>query len=176
MSVTGIRIPVQHRADGYFTHSNVPITAEDIRHGIHWRCKTPPLSDETLKALGYEWCWNLRLRKCRICHGLFIAHYSTILCGDQCVQINQQLWREAHRQPPSSSPPSKAAQRRMALAEATCQECGTPIQAKRLTARFCSGRCRQKHHRNTCQPSAQAHRKPTHDVKQLTAASIPQTA
>jgi hypothetical protein len=156
MSVAGIRIPVQHHANRYLARGDVPVTAEDIRHGIHWRCKTPPLSSETLKALGYEWCWDLRLRKCRICHGPFIAHYSTILCSDQCTQINQQMWREAHRRPPSSSPPSKAATRRTALAEAICQGCGTPIQAKRLTARFCSGRCRQKHHRNASAAPAMA--------------------
>lgn len=130
MSVAGIRIPVQHHANRYLARGDVPITAEDIRYGTHWRCKTPPLSSETLKTLGYEWCSDLRVRKCRICHGLFIAHYSTILCSDQCAQINQQIWRETHRPPPR--PPSKAAKRRAAIAEATCLECGTPIQAKRL--------------------------------------------
>jgi endogenous inhibitor of DNA gyrase (YacG/DUF329 family) len=142
MRVAGIRIPVQRSADGYFARGNIPVTAGNNR--FH-RYAILPLSDETLKALGYEWCWDLRLRKCRICHGLFIAHYSAILCSEQCAQINQQAWHKAHRRP--SSPPSKAAERRAAIAEATCQECGTPIQAKRLTARFCSGRCRQKHHR-----------------------------
>jgi hypothetical protein len=32
-------------------------------------------------------------------------------------------------------------------AELVCEVCGTPLQAKRLSARFCSDRCRQQVHR-----------------------------
>jgi hypothetical protein len=36
----------------------IPVTAGNNR--FH-RYAILPLSDETLKALGYEWCWDLRL-------------------------------------------------------------------------------------------------------------------
>jgi hypothetical protein len=102
------------------------------------------LSHETLQALGHQWAYDLRLHCCRICGADFIATYTAHLCSPTCVAANHRAWVEAHRIPP---PPSKAANRRAALAAATCQICGEPLLAKRLSARFCSGRCRVKHHR-----------------------------
>jgi hypothetical protein len=44
-------------------------------------------------------------------------------------------------------PPSKAAQRRTALAATQCSICRSPFTPQRLSARFCSDACRQKHDR-----------------------------
>jgi hypothetical protein len=35
------------------------------------------------------------------------------------------------------------------IAGLVCEVCGVPLQAHRTTARFCSARCRQRHHRLT---------------------------
>jgi hypothetical protein len=89
----------------------------------------------------------VRLHFCRLCNGPFIAHYSMKHCSETCARENQKAWHEARRLPPR--PPSKAAQRRAALAGATCLVCGEPFKPARLSARFCSNGCRQKHHRQT---------------------------
>jgi hypothetical protein len=163
----GRRIAVEHRANGYFV-GNVPVI---LPSDDRWSRKPRgpwKLHEETAIGLGLAeqittsvtfgtitepitWVSRsdkaVRLHLCTICRSLFIAYYSTHQCSEACVRASRKAWHEAHRRP-SSSLPSKAAARRTALAEATCQACGTPIAAKRLTARFCSGRCRQKHHRN----------------------------
>jgi hypothetical protein len=90
---------------------------------------------------------SVRLHRCKICRGFFVAHYSAEFCSDACATVNHQAWVEAHRRPRS---PSKAALRRAALAAlaaARCQFCGAPFKALRATAHFCSNRCRQKHYR-----------------------------
>jgi hypothetical protein len=137
----------------------------------HWRQvrrRGPwPLSEETAMALGlaeisthrssrkwgeftytsvYRFDGAVRLHCCKVCRGMFIAHYKAGLCSEACIRANQETWREAHRRSPPR-PPSKATQRRAALASARCQFCGHPFAPDRLSARFCSNRCRQKHHR-----------------------------
>jgi hypothetical protein len=85
----------------------------------------------------------VRLHRCKICHGFFIAHYSARICSDACTKANHQAWVEAHRRTVAAS----EVQRRTALAATRCQVCGAPFKALRLSARFCSNRCRQSHHR-----------------------------
>jgi hypothetical protein len=144
MELSHIRIPVERRANGLFA-GDVAVTFWTDRGAGHL---TPPLSNATLNGIGLPWGYHLRLRKCEFCGGLFIAHYSAGICGGACAKASRQAWRDAHRPPPSlPRAPSKTAQRRAALAAATCQVCATPLEPKRLTARFCSGRCRQKHYR-----------------------------
>ena len=92
----------------------------------------------------YRWDGAVRLHRCEVCEGFFIAHYSARICSDACAKENRREWIEEHRRPRR---PSKAAQRRAALAAARCQVCGAPFKALRLTARYCSNRCRQQHHR-----------------------------
>ena len=109
------------------------------------------LSRETLIALGLgEYCWTARLHDCRACGALFIAHYTAHLCSG-CLTTErakrtaaERAWREAYR---AARPTPKAALRRAALARAVCEVCNVPLHAQRLTARFCSNRCRQQHHR-----------------------------
>jgi hypothetical protein len=90
---------------------------------------------------------KIRLHGCRMCRGLYIGHYTTHLCSEACIAANAVAWREAHRYPAIHRPPSKAAQRREALASARCQTCGEPFTPQRVSAKFCSNRCRQANHR-----------------------------
>jgi len=145
----GIRIPVERRANGLFA-GDVSIMFWADRTGVHHQ--TPPLSSGTLNRLGHPHGYHLRLRQCTVCSSLFIAHYSAGICSAACAQGSREAWRAAHRPAPRPPrPPSKAAQRRATLAAATCQVCGVALEPRRLTARFCSGRCRQKHYRQIVQ-------------------------
>jgi hypothetical protein len=156
-------IAVTERPDGRLFAGNVEVTIGRRPKRwpeAHWhevRRRGPwPLSEETALALGlaerstitsvYRFDGAVRLHRCKICRGMFIAHYSAGLCSEACIKANREAWREAHRRSPPR-PPSKATQRRAALASARCQVCGHPFAPKRLSARFCSNRCRQKHHR-----------------------------
>jgi hypothetical protein len=143
-SLANIRISVEQR-DGDFFAGDVRI-ARDATPRWHRGHMTLALKHETLRALGHAWAIDLRLHRCRICRADFIATYTAQLCSPTCVAANRRAWVEAHRLTP---PPSKAASRRAALAATTCQACGERFLAKRLSARFCSGRCRVKHHRST---------------------------
>jgi predicted nucleic acid-binding Zn ribbon protein len=153
-SITGHKIKVTTCAGSWF--------AGDVRVVIArpppWRKRRTPewpksLNAETKIALGLdEYCYTVRLHDCRVCGALFIAHYTAHLCSPACVAAARaqraraaQAWREAN----FPRPPSKAAQRRAALAGAKCLVCGEPFKPARLSARFCSNRCRQKHHRRT---------------------------
>jgi hypothetical protein len=142
------RIAVTTRADGRLFVGNVEVTVEVPRILPPRRPGPLPLSDETREGLGRTWERALRFHSCRICHGPFIAHYSTHLCSDVCIAANRRAWLDAHRLPVPERLPSKATQRRAALASAQCLVCGAPFPARRLSARFCSNRCRQQHHRN----------------------------
>src|ERR1700760_1490970 len=165
-------IAVTERPDGRLFAGNVEVTigrpkrwSEALWDGVRRRGPWP-LSEETALALGlaerstHRSCceWGefsytsvyrsdgaVRLHRCKVCRGMFIAHYKAGLCSEACVRANREAWREAHRRPPR--PPSKAAQRRDALASVQCQVCGQPFAPERLSAKFCSNRCRQKHHR-----------------------------
>jgi hypothetical protein len=151
--IKGRWIAVVERSDGRMFTGNVEVTIDGgkrPRLSGSWR-----LSEETALGLGLAsrpiGTWVVRsdaaarLHRCRICRGFFIAHHAMRLCSDTCAKVNRQAWVEAHRWPPPQ--PSKAAQRRNALASARCRVCGGPFQPMRLSARFCSNRCRQKHHR-----------------------------
>jgi hypothetical protein len=139
-SLARIRIPVEQRDGGFFA-GDVRITIEALPRW-HKSHLIPPLSHETRRALGHEWAVGLRLHCCRVCRADFIATYTAQLCSPACVAANHRARGKALRLP------SKAASRRAALATATCQVCGEPFSAKRLSARFCSIRCRVKHHRS----------------------------
>jgi hypothetical protein len=144
----GRRIVVEHRGDDCCFAGNVPVilpTRELWLQNLRGPWK---LAKETAIGLGLDWGADrsVRLHSCPVCRNLFIAYYSTHLCSEACVKASRKAWHEAHRRPPS--PPSKAAQRRDALASARCEVCGDPFKPHRLSARFCSNRCRQKHHRS----------------------------
>jgi hypothetical protein len=142
------RIAVTKRTDGRLFVGNVEVTVEVPRTLRRRRPGPLPLSYETLKGLGDPWERSLRLHCCRICRGPFIGHYTVHLCSDACIAANRQAWLDAHRLPALARPASKAAQRRAALASARCSVCDRPFVPKRLSARFCSNRCRQQHHRD----------------------------
>jgi predicted nucleic acid-binding Zn ribbon protein len=156
-SITGHRIKVTACADGWFAGDVRVVTEKPWRP----RRKQPapewpkPLNTETKIALGLdEYCNTVRLHDCRVCGALFIAHYTAHLCSPACVTAARaqraraaHAWREAN----FPRPPSKAAHRRATLAGAKCLVCGEPFKPARLSARFCSNRCRQKHHRQTAE-------------------------
>jgi hypothetical protein len=158
-------IAVTERPDRRLFAGNVEVTIErpKRRSDADWReawIRGPwPLSEETALALGLAERWTgtsytsvsrfdgaVRLHRCKVCCGTFIAHYTAGLCSEACIRANREAWREAHRRSPPR-PPSKATQRRAALASARCQVCGHPFAPKRQSAKFCSNRFRQKHHR-----------------------------
>lgn len=149
------RIKAERRPNGIFVGNVlIQVAASQRRYGR----KIPPtgqslMTEDTLLALGFE-KWSLQFRRARLhfcsqCQAPYIGHCSTRLCSDECVQSNRAAWFEAHRQPKIQRPPSRAEQRRAKLAKARCLCCDASIQPTRLTAQFCSGACRQKHHRRT---------------------------
>jgi hypothetical protein len=97
------------------------------------------LSDETARSLGLA--SSARLHRCRVCRGLFIGHYSARLCSDVCAETNHRMWVEGRGWPPKILTPEQGLAVR-------CQVCGRAFPAQRLSARFCSNRCRQKHYRD----------------------------
>src|SRR6201989_1460143 len=137
-------IAVTERPDRRLFAGNVEVTIVRPKRcsEAHWhkvRRRGPwPLSEETALALGlaerstHRSCckWGefsytsvyrvdgaVRLPRCKVCRGMFIAHYSAGLCSEACIKANREAWREAHRRSPPR-PPSKATQRRAALASA----------------------------------------------------------
>lgn len=150
LSITGRRIAVEVRPDGLFVDDVRVITEAPFRKRRSEWPKT--LSTETKVGLGLdEYCWSVRLHDCRACHAPFIAHYAAHLCSPACVaaelakrRAEESAYWAARR---ALMPIPKTVQRRAALAQATCDACGIPFQAKRLTARFCSDRCRRRRHR-----------------------------
>jgi hypothetical protein len=133
------RIAVTTHPDGRLFVGNVELTSAPGQ--VLGRALR--LSPAILEGLGYDRA--IRLHRCKACGSLFLGHYVTRLCSDACTVANRRAWLDAHRPPPRL--PSKAAQRRAALAAARCIVCDSPFTPTRLSARFCSNRCRQKHHR-----------------------------
>jgi hypothetical protein len=92
---------------------------------------------------------RLRLHSCRLCRAPFIAHYAAHFCSEACVDQQRQAWFESYRLPRRPRQLSKIERYRMLyarrLAQLRCQHCKQPLQAQRLTARFCSKRCRRQH-------------------------------
>jgi predicted nucleic acid-binding Zn ribbon protein len=136
------RIAITVWPDGHMFAGNVEVTVDRPGKGSFHEGSWP-LSKVTAVGLGAR-RGAVRLHRCGACPGFFIGHYSARFCSDACAAVNHRNWVAAHRRPRT---PSSAAQRQEALAAATCRVCGQPFKALRLSARFCSGRCRQKHHR-----------------------------
>ena len=113
------------------------------------------LTEATARALSLDRASRYRLRICRVCDDPFVCYSTRLFCSDECSAANRRAWLARHR--PSEPPQlSKFAKRMMALANAKCATCGEPFTPKRLAAKFCSGRCRQEHHRRRVPPLIQA--------------------
>jgi hypothetical protein len=108
------------------------------------------ITDRSAEALGAIQ-WNagqgfsrLRVRRCIQCDGLFVGDHAATLCSDACERKHRAAKRR-HR-------PSwllRAERSRQVRAALTCAVCGVPLEAKRSTGKYCSGRCRQRWHRQT---------------------------
>ncbi len=130
-----LRISVTLRSDGRAFACGAEVIPEPGRT----QRGSQRLSNETARSLGLA--NSARLHHCRVCRGLFIGHHSARLCSDACAETNYRMWVEARGWPPKALKPGK----RLAV---RCQVCSRAFPAERLSARFCSNRCRQKHYRD----------------------------
>jgi hypothetical protein len=143
------RCRLQHRGD-YLSASRIWVTLRSTGRAFAYGAEVVPgsgktgrgpwrLSNETARSLGLA--SSARLHHCRVCRGLFIGHYSARLCSDVCAETNYRRWVEGGGWPPKIL----ETEQRLAV---RCQACDRAFPAQRLSARFCSNRCRQKHYRD----------------------------
>jgi hypothetical protein len=85
MSVAGVRIritrrrqPGNHPREHFAGDLRITLWGDRSRH----RNKQPPLSEESLWALGHPDGHHLRIRRCKVCNRRFIAHYTAKICSN----------------------------------------------------------------------------------------------